>query len=356
MRRVVRLKYIKTIRKPSGATFTYLAAPGRGLIRLPDGPHDSTDFLAAYADAMKRAAPASSAAPGSIAAAVAAYQASPAFARLADATRSVRRRTMSQIVDKGGAGRFTDLRPKHIEADLAGLKPFAAVNRLKAWRGLCAWATPALLPVNPAAAVGRPATPRSDGHSPWTRDDLDTFRAHWPQGSRQRAAAELLQWTAARSIDAVRLGPGMVDREGWLVFCQAKTGGEVAIPFRRDLPDFALAMQPDLDLLHAALAALPDRHMTWLVTAAGAARSVKAFSAWFAGAARAAGVTKTAHGLRKFRATTLAEHGATAHQIMAWTGHESIAEAQRYARKADKRRILSGPDRERKSETRMGNP
>jgi hypothetical protein len=41
---------------------------------------------------------------------------------------------------------------------------------------------------------------------------------------------------------------------------------------------------------------------------------------------------------------------------MACTDPGRIAKARRYARKADKRRILSGPDRERKSETRMGNP
>jgi integrase len=151
-------------------------------------------------------------------------------------------------------------------------------------------------------------------------------------------------WTAARLADAARLGPGMLDRAGWLVFRQGKTGGEVAVPLARALPGFAAGMQADLDHLRAALDARPDRHMTFLTTEAGAARSVKAMGMWFAGAARAAGITgKSAHGLRKSRATLLAEAGATEHQIGAWTGHESLSEVRRYTRKADKRRILSGP-------------
>ena len=91
--------------------------------------------------------------------------------------------------------------------------------------------------------------------------------------------------------------------------------------------------------------------MTFLTTIAGSARSVKAMGMWFSGAAKAAGVIgKTAHGLRKSRATLLAEAGATEHQIAAWTGHESLSEVRRYTRKADKRRILSG-----QSENETGN-
>ncbi|MFD2843443.1 hypothetical protein [Paracoccus cavernae] len=60
---------------------------------------------------------------------------------------------------------------------------------------------------------------------------------------------------------------------------------------------------------------------------------------------------KSAHGLRKSRAMAIAETGATAHQIAAWTGHESLTEVQRYSKAADRRRILSGAEPEQNLET-----
>src|SRR6185437_7287307 len=42
----------------------------------------------------------------------------------------------------------------------------------------------------------------------------------------------------------------------------------------------------------------------------------------------------SAHGLRKATAARLAERGATAHEIMAITGHKSLEEVERYTRAA----------------------
>ena len=342
----VKLRHVKTVVKPSGLVFHYLRVPGCPLVRLPDLPKDHPDFLAAYAAARQQAVPArvpSRYGTGTIGAAIIAYEASDRFLALGPATLARRRTILDQITGKAGAAMLRDLQPRHIEADLAGLTPHPANGRLKAWRGLCAWAREVGIVQSDAAAQVRPRRiPKSDGHLPWARHDVEAFRAHWPLGSMQRLALELLHWTAARVSDAVRLGPGMIDRAGWLVFRQNKTGGEVAVPIARSLPSFALGMQADLEHLQAALDARRERHMTFLTTQAGSARSVKAMGMWFSTAARAAGVVKTAHGLRKTRATALAEAGATEHQIAAWTGHESLTEVRRYTRKADKRRILSG--------------
>lgn len=352
----VRLKHVKTIRKANGKVYRYFVAPDRPMVRLPDLPPDSPGFLAAYAEAAKEArkpAPGALYPAGSIGAACAAYEASDAFLRLAKATRDMRRRILYRIMSSYGQAALKDLAPRHIEKDLSAFPPHPANNRLKAWRAFCAWAKDAgLIQSDPAKDLSPRRAPKSDGHEQWTRDDLDQARAAWPYGTRQRLALELLQWVGCRIADAVRLGPGMVDKAGWLTFRQHKTGGEVAIPFRRALPAFAAGMQADLDHLHRALDEMPDRHMTWLVTEAGAARSERAATQWVAAAARRAGLTgKTAHGLRKYRAAMLAEAGATDHQIGAWTGHESPSEIRRYTRKADKRRILSG-----ETGNEIGNP
>ena len=44
----------------------------------------------------------------------------------------------------------------------------------------------------------------------------------------------------------------------------------------------------------------------------------------------------SSHGLRKACARRLIEAGATAHEMMAVTGHKTIAEAQRYAETFDR--------------------
>jgi integrase len=349
----VRLKHIKIIRKPSGATFCYLALPGRKLVRLPDLPMDSPEFLAAYAEARRMAAPQEpKASPGSIKETVALYMRSAAYLDLGTLTRATRNGHLSKIVDRWGNAKTSDLRAEHIKADLSTLSPNPARHRLKTWRGLCKWAEDAgRMSANHALTIPPPAIPKTDGHTPWIATDIAAFRAHWPLTEPQRLAMELIYWTAARASDAVRLGPGMIDGDGWLTFKQQKTGGEVSIPFSRALPDFAAGMQADLDLLKQAISHAP-RHMTWLVTAYGASRSVKAFSQWFSAAARDAGIfDKTAHGLRKARAISVAEAGGSTHQIAAWTGHETLSEVQRYSKGAARRRILSGTEREQKLET-----
>jgi integrase len=349
----VRLKHIKIIRKPSGTVFLYLALPGQKLVRLPDLPMDSPEFLAAYAAARRAATPKpAKSPPGSILEAITSYMRSPAYLALGIATRGARNGHLAKIATKWGQAKAADLRADHIQADLGMLAPNPARQRLKTWRGLCKWATETKrISANHANNVPMPPIPKSDGHTPWTATEIAAFREHWPLTEPQRLAMELIFWTAARASDAVRLGPGMIDGEGWLTFKQQKTGGEVSIPFNRALPGFAAGMRGDLDLLKQAISHAP-RHMTWLVTHFGSSRSVKAFSQWFSAAARTAGINdRTAHGLRKARAIAIAEAGGSTHQIAAWTGHETLAEVQRYSKGAARRRMLSSTEREQKLET-----
>jgi integrase len=47
----------------------------------------------------------------------------------------------------------------------------------------------------------------------------------------------------------------------------------------------------------------------------------------------------SAHGLRKATAARLAERGATPHEIMAITGHQTLAEVERYTRAAERSKM-----------------
>lgn len=97
-----------------------------------------------------------------------------------------------------------------------------------------------------------------------------------------------------------------------------------------------------LAYLRQALRSRPGKHLVWNVTAYGKARSEKAASQWFAAACRAAGVAKTAHGLRKYRGAILSETGATLTQRKNWLGHRTEAESDHYAQSASAAKIMLG--------------
>ena len=353
MRRDLRMRYLNPKgRWPSGNTRYYYRRAGQQ-IAMPDFPPDHPEFLRAYADAAarfdNRLGPGPRHVTGSIGAGIRAFLASDAFLARAESTRAVWRRMLEKIEADYSVGRLAELRPRHIRADLARLEPHPANNRLKVWRALGRfWVDAGLIETDPAEPVRPRIAPKSEGHAPWTRDEITAFRKRWPYSTPQRLAFELIYWTGARRSDAVRLGPGMIDREGWLVYSQTKTGGRVAVPLTAPAPDWA---EPD-DNLAKAIDGQPARHMTWIVTAGGRPRSSKAFGSWFAKAARAAGIKgKTAHGLRKLRAAVMLENGATADQRMAWLGHESTSEAEHYSASADRRRIITGTESAHSPET-----
>lgn len=262
------------------------------------------------------------------------------------------RRHILAIRDQGGGARMRDLRPRHIEADLSPLAPSVARARLKAWRYLCKfirWSDYGL--TDPSAMVARPKMPKSDGFPPWGAAEIAAYRERWPIGTVARAAFELLYWTGARVSDAVRIGPGMIGKDGVLAYAQQKTGGMAYVPWRCALPDYAAGMAGDRDQLHQALACL-EWHMTFIPTIQGRLRSAAGLSNDMTAFARDAGLSgRTAHGLRKSRAKVLAEAGATPHQIGAWTGHESLAEVAHYTRAADRRRAVTGTEQDRNRAT-----
>ncbi len=334
-RRGIRLKGLRRVQQ-DGKLYIYHRATGT---RLPDLPENDPEFLAAYIAAESGEGKANN---GTLRHVWQSYQRSSAYTTLSDSYRALMKRDGDALSRKGGHVPMAQIRSKHIRADMAELKVFAARRRFKSWRAICKHAlTLTLIDVDPSEGVRPPAAPKATQHAPWSPDDIAAYRAHWPVDAAQRRAFELLFWTGARISDAVNLSAQMVDGDGWLTYQQAKTGGTVSIPLFRQPPRFADSA--DLEYLRAALAVSP--HDTWLSVYNGRPRSVKAASQWFSAAARAAGLkNRTAHGLRVTRAIRLAEGGATTHQIGAWTGHESLAEIAHYSRAADKRRLLSVQD------------
>ena len=336
----------------SGNPRFYYRPKGQKGVAMPDLPIDHPGWLAAYAAAagVKPRAPVLT---GSIAQAAELYKASTDFKLYSSGTRAVRASRLEGVVEKYGHAKVRDLKAEHIEKDLSRFQGHSRNNHLKMWRAFGKWLkAEGLISEDPTKALAKVKTARTDGHEPWTDEEIAKFRDYWASDTKERLAFELIYWTGARVSDAIRMGEQNIDKDGWLVFKQQKTGGEVAIPFRRELPSFAKGMIVDLVNLHYAIEARKERHLTFIVTEAGSARSSKAVSQWFAAKARDAGlVNRTAHGLRKSRAMALAAANAGSPAIGAWTGHVSLSEIERYIRKYDKRRVLSETKNERKVPT-----
>ena len=336
--RTVTLRNLMVIDRPYGKADTYVRRKGLPLVKMPDLPHDDPAFLAAYAAAMAVAAP-EKAKPGAgtFGALITEALSSPRYRRMSGSYRAGLRREADKIRATFGALPTAGLRDKHIAADVG--KADAPALRLKTWRFICKGLRP-----DPSLTVRADVAP-TEGHEPWTAEDIAAFRARWPIGTTPRACMEVLAWTGARISDAVHIGRGNVGKDGVLEYIQKKTKGRAFCPWTCALPDYADGMEADRAMMHQAIARLSG-HVTFLPTTTGKGRSDKALGEMIRKDAEKAGVTKTAHGLRKYRATALADAGATAHQIMAWTGHATLKEVERYTKAADRRRAVMGTRRE----------
>ena len=354
MRREIRaatvtLRHVQTVTK-DGRTYRYLRIPGMPRQRLPDLPPDDPAFLRAYADAMKSAPDQTRAKAGTIRAVVETYLRSDRHKMHSEGYRRIVLRHMDAIRAQAEDAQIRDLRPEHIQADLRPLTPIQGRDRMKAWRLLCNHALDlSLILSDPSEGVRRPQPLQHTSHPAWTLPQIETYRTVWNIGTPQRALMELLYWTGARISDAVQIGPQHVGRDGVLMFLQGKTEDPAFVPWTCPLPAHATAMKTDRDMMHAALAALPGKHLTFLATRAGRTRSKKAAGHLIAKAAEKAGFDRSAHGLRRSRAGALAEAGANPIQIGAWTGHQSLSEIAHYTEDADRRRQVIGTEQDQNS-------
>jgi integrase len=269
--------------------------------------------------------------PGTIGALVAAYLESD-FKNFAAGTRTTYRGIIERFRNDNGHRMVATLTPERIRFMLANraAKPSAAMNWLKVVRALMRFAIDrGFRDDDPTDGVRSPKI-RSTGYATWSQDRVQAYRDHHALGTRARLALELLICTGQRRSDVVRMGRQHVHGEV-LSIRQQKTGVLVEIPV---LPD-----------LRAAIDAMPaGEHLTFLVTQFGAAFTAQGFGNWFRERCNEAGVLKgfSAHGCRKYAATYHADHGATAHELMAWFGWTTLKEAERYTRAADRKRLARG--------------
>lgn len=340
---IVKLPRVHRVRK-SGKVFKY-----HKITRAPlpnDVPEDHPDFIVAWtAEEAQKPKPKVRSPQGSIGYGVARYLRSDGYNDLSKEYAAKISRNVREIGQSYGAAMMIDLRTPHIQSDINKFKGNPRADREKAWRSLCDfWLQEAWTTGNPSNGMVRAPRVRTRGHIPWSPAEITLFREKYPIGGVERLCMELLYWTAARTVDAVNLGPRKIQHDGLLVFTQSKTEAEAFVPWKCALKPWALVLEPDRQML---MECLPNGVFTFLETARGKPRSKKGLSNVISEAARKIGLEKrSAHGLRKSRLISLAEAGADVHAIMSWGGHKTLSEAQKYIEEANRRKVLIGTEQD----------
>jgi integrase len=292
------------------------------------GEYASADFTDAYLTAVAATAPqrAPRAATGTLAWLIARYKDSGAWARLSEASHRQRENIFKNAVKAEADYPFAKIgKPAILAAlDRRRATPFAALDFLKAMRGLFRWATESgFIKTDPTDGV-RWQVPRTEGFHTWTEEEIARYEDYWPVGTRERLALAVLLYTGLRRGDASMFGRQHV-RDGAITFRAQKTGTQIVIPV---LPELA-----------SIIAATKTGDLAFIATAHGRPMTKEGFGNWFRGACKAAGVPGSAHGLRKAGATRAANNGATVAQLEAIYGWSGGKMASLYTRSADRARL-----------------
>lgn len=346
-----KIKYLISDTDKKGNVRWYVRVKGARKRRLRSDP-DSHEFMLEYAEAARDAmaeAQGTKQRPkgeaGSVARLIDDYLESGAFSDLDPGTQERRRRMLEEFRSQYGDKRADRLPRRAMQAITDTWKakhgPHGANNRLKAVRGLYAWAVRREHVDRDATREVGFFTPQSEGFHTWTPAEIRRFMARWPIGTAPYVAMAVLLCTGGRRGDAYTLGPQNAyrrrDGEERIRFIPSKTGKTSNITV--DIPM--------LPMMREALAAGPTGEVTFIVGQRGNPfKTAASFGVNFKRWCIDAGLPQcAAHGLRKGGATILAESGVTSAQLMAIYGWTKLEMAERYTRKADRSRLsdaLSG--------------
>jgi len=335
---LVRFQYITKDRDRHGNLRFYFRRPGRPKIRLRGLP-GSEEFLAAYKAALAESQGVKS--EKSFEWLCNRYYKSTRFGSLDDSTQRRKQTVLNEICNMvGDSGRlglapFASLKKVHVRKlrDMKADTPEAANFRLKQISALFNWAIKNdLTTVNSAEKLEKLGG-GSEGFYTWTEDDVETFEACWPVGSKPRLAMSVMLYLGVRRSDAVLIGKKHESKDGLSV-----TFGQ----FKGRKKGVKVLTLPILPPLRAILDASALGRETWLETAFGKPHSSKGFGNTFKDWCVEAGLPQcSCHGLRKIGAVRAAEAGASEHELMAMFGWDDAKMARVYTRKAAQKKLAA---------------
>lgn len=304
-------------------------------VRVGKGPririkavYGTPEFDEAYQDALngKSPQPAGKATKGSLEWLWMLYRQTTAWTELSMATRKQRENIMRGVLKTGGNQPLSKITGKAIDQGIERRKAFAGRHFLDTMRGMFKWAVKAQH-VTADPTIGRAvAKPKTKGFPVWTEDELEQFELRWPRGTRERVMFDVYLYTGLRRGDAAILGKQHI-RNGIITIDAEKTGTRVTIPV---LPE-----------LEQTIAAGPTGELAIISSKKGQPIRKEVLGNLFKDACRAAGINKSAHGIRKAAATRAANNGATVATLEAIFGWEGGQMAALYTRAADRRKLAA---------------
>ncbi|MBC8718768.1 tyrosine-type recombinase/integrase [Ochrobactrum sp. Marseille-Q0166] len=248
------------------------------------------------------------------------------WAGYSDATRKQQRLIMEKVLAVNANKALTSFTQDVMQeaVDRRHETPAMAANFLKVMRGMFGWAKKMrLVLVDPTLDIDLPEY-KTSGFPAWTVEDVIAYRGKHTIGSPQRLAMELMLLAGIRRSDVVRVGIQHITGR-ILTMDTAKTGARISV----ELSDELLAL----------IDGTSRKGLHLIESTQGKPFTKESFGNWFRDACTEAGVTKSAHGLRKLSATLAAEGGAATHQLLAQYGWTNIATAEIYTKGVDRKRL-----------------
>lgn len=298
--------------------------------RIPiRGEYGSPEFMADYTAALGggkvKAPPPPRASRGTLRWLVEHWQRSSDWASTEPATRRQRENILLHVLEKSGDRAIEEIDDAAIRAgrEKRMATPHAANNFLKTMRALFRWAKEEkLVDVDPARDV-KFLKAKTAGWAPWNMEEIKAYRKRWPLGTTARLALEIFINCGFRRGDAAVVGPQHV-RDGIIHMKAGKNKVDLFIPI--------------LPALAAALDAGPVGEMSFLVSRRKRPYRKESLGNEFRTWCDQAGVSKSAHGIRKLAATVIADNGASEQELQALFGWTTNTMSAVYTREANRKR------------------
>ena len=263
------------------------------------------------------------------------WQASSAWGETGPATRQKRGALLKRVLETSGDKPYKKVTRAHVIAgrEKRARTPAQANNFLAVMRALFKWAVKNdFASADPTSGVEDLSRPNSRRGIPvWTDDEIRRFRDRWPLGTRERLAFEIMSTTGLRRGDAAKLGRQHIGEVNGVTVLRLRTEKGDRQVVREIMPE-----------LKAALDACPAKGLALVARENGSALTKNGFGDWFRDACRAAGVSKSPHGLRKHDATALAHSGASEAELegaLGWTPGSGMSRI--YTRERDDELLAS---------------
>ncbi len=321
------------VAKVKGRRYFYYH-PARGTknagkpIRLPDDPH-SPEFWAEYARLSGGETESAQPRAGTFNALIAAYKASPEFAKKATRTKKLNEGHLGIIAQMWGPLLVNGVRPKHVLElrDAFADTPRKADQLVALLSVIIGWGVPRdYADNNPCREISKLAD--SEGWAPWQWTDITYAREHLKPHLWWAAALAL--YTGQRQGDVLAMSWNRIT-DGGIELRQEKTGKALWLPLHRDL--------------RSILDEIPKRSPRILTNARGIPWASGFKAAWQAQMNEPTFSTfrerrLVFHGLRKSAVVMLLEAGCTDAEVAAITGQSRDMVAH-YSLMVNQRRLAA---------------